>query len=84
MTTPDPKPCAVKLKEYFDFLDELRESAVTNMWAASPYLADEFELPIKDASKILGGWMQTFDLSKTMDERVSAFTRHEPQVKNNG
>jgi hypothetical protein len=46
---------------YFDFLDELRESGVTNMFGATPYLRKAFvELNEKDARDILTEWMKTF------------------------
>lgn len=47
-------------EEYFEFLDELRESGVTNMFGARPYLENEFDLSKEEASKILKLWMQTF------------------------
>ena len=31
-------------EEYFDYLDNLRESGVTNMFGASPYLQEAFDL----------------------------------------
>lgn len=46
--------------EMLDYLDELRESGVTNMFGAAPYLADEFGMEIKDARSVLGYWMTTF------------------------
>ena len=47
-------------EEYFDYLDELRESAVTNMFGARPYLEAEFGLEKKEASQVLRAWMETF------------------------
>ena len=49
------------LVAYFAYLDALRESAVTNMLAARPYLANEFALKDHIASAILMAWMETFD-----------------------
>lgn len=49
--------------EYFDFLDELRESGVTNMFGAAPYLRQKFpELrnDPKQAAEILRAWMDTY------------------------
>lgn len=46
---------------YFDFLDDLRESGITNMYGAVPYLVQEFpELSKEEAKKILLSWMETF------------------------
>jgi hypothetical protein len=41
----------------FEFLNRLRESGETNMFGASPYLACAFDLPKREASKILVEWM---------------------------
>lgn len=49
------------------FLDELRESGITNMYGARPYLQDWWleeyildELTDKEASELLAYWMKTF------------------------
>ena len=42
------------------YLDELRESGVTNMYGATPYLQIEFNLDKDDARTILKYWMDTF------------------------
>jgi len=48
-------------KEYADFLISLRDSGITNMFGASPYLADAFpELSKDDARKVLVLWMDSF------------------------
>lgn len=50
-----------ELKEQmFVYLDELRESGVTNMYGARPYLQQEFDLDKKVAGEILSEWMRTF------------------------
>lgn len=47
-------------ERYFEFLDELRESGVTNMFGATPYLRKAFnELDEKEAREILKEWMKT-------------------------
>lgn len=49
------------MEEYFLFLDELRESGVTNMFGAAPYLKEAFsELSNRKAKDILLEWMKTF------------------------
>lgn len=45
---------------YFEYLDDLRESAVTNMGGAGPYLQSAFGLSKAEAREILIQWMQTF------------------------
>ncbi len=50
-------------KVYFEFLNDLRESGVTNMFGAAPYLVqafDEDNLTLKQAREILGRWMKSF------------------------
>ena len=47
-------------KEYFNFLDDLRESGVTNMFGAVPYLIDEFVLDKDEALNILSKWMESY------------------------
>ena len=47
--------------EHKQFLDDLRESGVTNMFGAAPYLIDEFpELTKAEARSIVSEWMRTF------------------------
>ena len=50
-----------KMEEYFEYLDQLRESGVTNMFGAVPYLQAEFPELSSDrarASQVLQLWMQ--------------------------
>lgn len=47
--------------EYFEFLDELRASGITNMFGATPYLMSAFDyLSYDEARTILKAWMETF------------------------
>jgi hypothetical protein len=47
--------------EHLTFLDELRESAVCNMFGARIYINEEFpELTTKEAAAVLSYWMKTF------------------------
>ena len=48
------------MTEYFDYLVELRDSGVTNMWGAAPYLEREFNLTRNEAKDILLAWIKTF------------------------
>jgi len=50
---------AKKQNMYFKYLDELRDSGVTNMFGARPYLMGNFPLSKKDATKILTQWMNS-------------------------
>jgi hypothetical protein len=49
-----------KKEVMFDFLDRLRDSGVTNMFGARPYLMRQFDLPPNVASSLLSEWMKTF------------------------
>ena len=45
-------------EKMFTFLNALRDSAVTNMFGATPYLLEEFpELSKQEARAILSEWM---------------------------
>jgi len=46
--------------EHLDYLDDLRESGITNMFGASPYVEQEFELDRKTAINVLKYWMESF------------------------
>lgn len=60
-----------RLADYFEYLDELRESGVTNMFGAGPYLSREFGLEKAEASKIVQSWMKTFSHDKTPEQRAA-------------
>jgi len=46
--------------EVFEFLDALRQSGITNMFGAGPYVEDTFGCDRRDARKLVIEWMQTF------------------------
>lgn len=45
----------------FTYLDALRESGITNMFAAGPYIETQFDLKRSEALRLLAEWMETFD-----------------------
>ena len=47
-------------QEHLDYLDELRESGIVNMFGARPYVASAFGLTKSEAGAILSYWMKTF------------------------
>lgn len=47
--------------KYWIYLENLRRSGVTNMFGAAPYLAEEFDLNMAEAKKILVEWMQNYN-----------------------
>lgn len=47
--------------DHLNYLDDLRESGVTNMFGAGAYVKEHFNVSMADANKIVGWWMQTFE-----------------------
>ena len=48
------------MKQYFDYLETLRSSGVTNMFGAAPYLQREFGLDRNNARAVLMAWMESY------------------------
>jgi len=48
----------VNKEEAFEYLDGLRESAVTNMYGAAPFLQARFGASRKEAKEMLLAWME--------------------------
>jgi len=46
--------------EEFEYLNTLRESGVTNMFGATPFLQEAFDISKSEARTILGLWMSSF------------------------
>ena len=50
------------MQDYFEFLDDLRESGETNMFGATPYLRREWpDLSRTEARDVLKAWMDQFE-----------------------
>lgn len=49
------------IRPEFKFLNRLRDSGITNMYGASPYIAEAFDVNKREASKILVEWMEWVD-----------------------
>lgn len=47
-------------EKYYQYLDGLRDSGVTNMFGAYSYLVEEFGLEPKEARRILAEWMRAY------------------------
>jgi hypothetical protein len=47
-------------KKYLDYLNDLRDSGVTNMFGARPYLMQEFGIDAKKAQEVLLEWMSSY------------------------
>lgn len=50
----------------FDYLERLRQSGVTNMYGACPYLERRFKISHRDASNVLSKWMKNYEDIKEM------------------
>lgn len=55
-----PRPPFVA-DEHLRFLDELRESGVTNMYGAAVYLREHFVLSKTEARAVLRYWMDSYE-----------------------
>lgn len=53
--------------EYYEYLIDLRDSGITNMWGAAPYLAREYDISEKLAGQVLCDWIASFR-SPTQDQ----------------
>lgn len=47
-------------EKYFQFLSNLRETGITNMYGAGPYLEREFELTRNEAREVVLQWMKEY------------------------
>lgn len=47
--------------EYYQYLEGLRQSGITNMFGAAPYLAEAYALSQGEASEVLVSWMENYD-----------------------
>lgn len=59
-----------QLYEAFEYLDELRESGVANMFGASTYVQRDLGYDRNEARSVSLLWMEFFDSKSTMKERV--------------
>jgi hypothetical protein len=50
--------------EMFEYLDTLRESGVTNMFGAAPYLEQAFDIDRREAKTVLLEWMNQFQAQR--------------------
>ena len=52
-------------KDYYQFLEDLRDSGVVNMYGARPYLAEYIEKitsnAVVSAATVLASWMKNYD-----------------------
>jgi hypothetical protein len=73
MTEAEKYPIREDWAEYYNFLEALRRTGVTNMYGASIYLEDveEFNLNSAQAKNVLCNWMHNYnELSKKYGWRM--------------
>ena len=46
---------------YYEYLEDLRQSGVVNMYGAAPYLQDHYGLEEREAELVLLSWMKNYD-----------------------
>ena len=63
------------VKQMHQFLNDLRDSGVTNMFGAAPYLQKEFGIDQKSARGVLANWMQSF--SENLEYKGRKFNNEE-------
>jgi len=63
------------VKDMHTFLNDLRDSGVTNMFGAAPYLQKEFGIDQKSARQVLANWMQSF--SENLEYKGRKFSNEE-------
>lgn len=57
-------------EHYYRALELIRQSGITNMWGAAPYLANYCNIDLKLAEDILYSWIDNYDaLSKKFSWR---------------
>lgn len=59
-------PINEEWKEYYILLEGIRKSGITNMWGASPYLAELAGIDHKLAQKILCSWIEHYSELKKL------------------
>jgi hypothetical protein len=55
-------------KEVMEFLNLVRDSGVTNMFGAAPYIEDEFGIDKREARRLLTLWMHNFNEEGNYEE----------------
>lgn len=49
------------MSDVFEYLDDLRDSGITNMYGAGQYLQEEFGMNKYEAREALANWMRRKD-----------------------
>ena len=63
-------PIKEEWNNYYEILEVIRQSGITNMWGAAPYLAEYCNIDLELANDILCSWIDNYDaLSKKFSWR---------------
>lgn len=73
------KDNAETMEKYFKYLDALRASGATNMYAATSYPIRDFDLDWNTAADVLGKWMDTFAQRHPKGFQVSLRAQRHPK-----
>lgn len=60
--------------EAFQYLDDLRESGVTNMFGSSTYVERDLGHDKDTARALVSKWMNSFDPEVSVEERAKSFS----------
>lgn len=62
MFSTEGRPIKEEWEQYYQMLEAIRKSGVTNMFGAAPYLREFYpELSREESNKILSNWMTNYD-----------------------
>lgn len=59
----------VNREEVYNFLDNLRDSGITNMFGAVPFISEMFEVSSETAKQLLKSWMETYSERKANTQK---------------
>ena len=63
-------PIKEEWSDYYNMLESIRQSGITNMFGAAPYLAEFAGIDKKLASQVLASWMHNYsELNKKFSWR---------------
>ena len=54
-------PIKEEWNDYYQTLENIRQSGITNMWGAAPYLADYENISKSLAKEVLLSWIDNYD-----------------------
>jgi len=57
----EKRPTTALERDVLNYLNDLRDSGITNMFGAAPFVADQFDLTIKQSRELLSLWMDNFN-----------------------